>query len=669
MLSANDRLLAEPAPSLGDEESSHLSGEGDLLAGVTTVVVRGEDVFIASVGPAISYTVTRGQATQFPETSPWLDIADPQAPGVPALGRRMGLDVQLFHVGVEPGDIVVLGDSRFAAHTAPEQVQTAVAYQGVEGALANLGKLTGGNDCTALVVEIQAKSEGPLREQERIVVSDTDRQREPVSAEADSISDVSARVTEPQLDSRGIAPGGRGRVASRSLGRLRVGLPVGRWLGGMGRGLLALLMVIWSGLGTLLGRVLPGRGREGVVTAQTRRARTSPLHQRILRTLALLIPIVVLLAVGLIYWQRGLTRENEYNALIEQAQSAYQQAQALDTDDAAARGLLAQAEDLLTQADNIKPGEPIISELRGSVVDRQDEINRVERLYWVGKLRTYDSPGGQLRRVIVSGVYVYVLDAGTDQVYHHQLDEANDALEPDEGDPVLAQRGQQIGDAVVGEMVDLVWMPAGGNRQTSDLLILESGGLLEYNPSWGLTSVTIANKDAWALPVAVGSYFGNFYVLDPQAGQILRYLPGPDGYTIPPEYYFPDQATVDLTGAVDMAIDGAVYVLYADGTIRKFEAGISVEFQITELDKPLSRPTAIYAAPDDVAQYIYVADPGNLRVVQLNKDGRFVRQFKPQDEAEVNFKTLRSVFADELTGKLYLLNDQTLYIANITPLQ
>jgi hypothetical protein len=428
-------------------------------------------------------------------------------------------------------------------------------------------------------------------------------------------------------------------------------------------------MVIWTGLGTLVGRVLPGRGREGAATSQPRRARTSPLHQRVLRTLALLIPIVVLLAVGLIYWQRGLTRENEYNALIEQAQAAYQQAQALSTDDAAGRDLLAQAEGLLTQADVIKPGEPTISELRGLVVDRQDEINRVERLYWVGKLRTYEGSGTQLRRVIVSGVYVYVLDAGTDQVYHHQLDEANDALEPDEGDPVLAQRGQQVGDAVVGEMVDLVWMPAGGNRQTSDLLILESGGLLEYNPSWGLTSVAIANKDAWALPVAVSSYFGNFYVLDPQAGQILRYLPGPDGYTIPPEYYFLDQATVDLNGAVDMAIDGSIYVLYADGTIRKFEAGVPVEFQITEIDKPLSRPTAIYAAPDDVAQYIYVADAGNLRVVQLNKDGRFVRQFKPQDEAEINFKTLRSVFADELTGKLYLLNDQALYIANITPLQ
>ena len=70
---------------------------------------------------------------------------------------------------------------------------------------------------------------------------------------------------------------------------------------------------------------------------------------------------------------------------------------------------------------------------------------------------------------------------------------------------------------MAGEMVDLVWMPAGGSRQTSDLLILESGGLLEFNPSWGLVPVPIADKEAWALPTAVSSYFGNLYVLDPQA--------------------------------------------------------------------------------------------------------------------------------------------------------
>ena len=126
---------------------------------------------------------------------------------------------------------------------------------------------------------------------------------------------------------------------------------------------------------------------------------------------------------------------------------------------------------------------------------------------------------------------------------------------------------------------------------------------------------------------------------------------------------------MDLTGAVDIAIDGFIYVLYADGTIRKFEGGVPIEFQVTELDKPMNRATAIYAAPDEEAQFIYVADAGNKRVVQLNKDGRFVRQFKPRDEESVDFNTLRSIFVDELGGKLYLLNDSALYVANITPIE
>jgi hypothetical protein len=716
----------EPAgrsPHSGESKGSdhHFAGSA-LLAGVTAVVVRGEDVFIASVGPAVTYTVNRGLATQLPETSPWLDMADPQATGAPALGRRAMVDAQLFHVGIEPGDMLVLGDSRLAARTSPEEVEKAAAYQGVEGALTNLGKLTGGHDCTALVVEIQAKSasappevrRGPLRRGQKTALPDhSPRARESASGEAvprepavtpdaasmatvsqaevgegdvatlDDIDkatqrnssgfrqkslsdppDVATRTSAPAAGTRTYTPG-----PARTEGRA---LPVGRWLRAVGKGLLALLMVIWTGLRTLIGRVLPGQeqvatARRQAVTGQARRVRAPQIPQRLLRTIAVTILIVVLLAVGLTYWQQGLARENEFNSLVEQAQASYQQA--LGADDTTARDLLAQAETLLTQAEAIKPDEPALSELRASIAEQQDKIDRVERLYWVGELRSYDDPGTQLKRVVVNGLYVYVLDAGTDQVYHYQLDEVNDALESDENDPVLVRRGQQVETSVTGEMIDMAWMPAGGERQTSDLLILESGGLLEYNPSWGVTTAPIANKDAWALPVAVGSFFGNFYILDSQAGQILRYMPSAEGYTNPAEYYLSDQVTVDLSGAVDMAIDGFIYVLYADGTIRKFEAGVPVEFQITEIDKPFSRPAAIYTAPDDVAQYLYIADAGNHRVVQLNKDGRFVRQFKPRDEDTVNFGTLRSIFVDELAGKLYLLNDHALYIANITPLQ
>ena len=668
---ANDRLLAEYPPgaeSPPGEEASRQSGRTTLLGGATAVAVRGGDAFIASVGPAVAYAVTRGIVTRFPEASPWLDMADPQATGAPALGRRAVVDVQLFHVRVEPGDILVLGDNRFAARASPGQVEKAVAYQGVEGALTNLGKLTGGHDCTALVVEIQAKKgEVALPQPGPRVREAAPATREPVGA----MRDASPVTVPPAGGGDTAARAGRSRTTiRRDVVSLRRIAPIARWLGALGRGLLALLLIVWTGLRTLISRVLPGQERETharrpAATGQARRVHVTPFPQQVLRTVALAIPLVVLLVVALIYWRQGVTRENELKALLEQAQAAYQQS--LNADDAAARGLLAQSEAKLTEAAAIKPDEPTIGELRASIAKQQDKVDRVERLYWVGQLYTYDDPATQLRRVVVNGLDVYVLDTGTDQVYHHQLDKVGDALASTEGNPVLARRGQQVETAVVGEMIDLTWMPAGGNRQTSDLLILESGGLLEYNPSWGLAPSPIANKDAWALPVAVSSYFGNFYILDPQAGQILRYLPGAEGYTEPAQYYFPDDVKVNLAGAVDMAIDGSVYVLYADGTVNKFEGGGPVEFQMGDIDRPLSRPTAIYTAPDDVTRYVYVADAGNRRVVQLNKDGHFVRQFKPRDENSVSFDTLQSIFVDELTGKLYFLNNRALYIANIPP--
>lgn len=675
LLSANQQLLAENDAARGNEEDpgrGRQPGEVGLLGGVTAAVVRGEDVFIAMVGPAVSYTVTRGVVTQFPGTSPWLDMANPQATGAPALGRRPSLDVLLFHVLVEPGDILVLGDSRLAAHTSPDRVEEAVAYQGVEGALTNLGKLTGGHDCTGLVIEIQPKAGGSSREPvPRVARERGPAARGPVSTATLSPEPVMVSDPEPRVTVTRASRGGVGALAGalRWLGQL----PVGRWLAALASGLVALVMVIWAGLRTIISRVLPNKDGGGpsrqyaTATGQARPIRSSSLPAGALRTVALLIPVVIGLAVGLTYWQKGLARENEFQALIEQARLTYQQA--VGADNAAARDLLAQTESLLTQAEAIKQGEAGVGELRGSIAEHQDKINGVERLYWVGELRSYAEPGTQPRRVVVNGLDVYMLDNGNDQVYRHQLDEANDALEPDAGDPVLVRRGQQVETAVAGEMIDLVWMPAGGSRQTSDLLILESGGLLEFNPSWGLVPVAIADKEAWGSPTAIGSYFGNLYILDPQAGQILRYLPAADDYTTPAESYFPEGAAVDLTGAVDLAIDGFIYVLYADGTIRKFEGGLPAEFQVSELDMPLSRATAIYTAPDDTAQYIYVADAGNQRVVQLNKDGRFVRQFKPRDEESVDFNTLRSIYVDELGGKLYLLNDGGLYVANITPLE
>ena len=117
-----------------------------------------------------------------------------------------------------------------------------------------------------------------------------------------------------------------------------------------------------------------------------------------------------------------------------------------------------------------------------------------------------------------------------------------------------------------------------------------------------------------------------------------------------------------------MAIDGFIYVLYNDGRISKFQGGQPVDFTITGLDKPLSSPVSLFTAPDDEVQYLYVADAGNQRVVQLEKDGRFVRQFKPSLGEPVTFANLQDIFVDEISGRLYILDSNSLYMGNIPSL-
>jgi hypothetical protein len=149
------------------------------------------------------------------------------------------------------------------------------------------------------------------------------------------------------------------------------------------------------------------------------------------------------------------------------------------------------------------------------------------------------------------------------------------------------------------------------------------------------------------------------------ANKLWRYLPTADGYSATPENYFPANQPVDLTGADDMAIDGAISTLIKDGRISKFEGGQPVGFNITGLDMSLNNPVAIFTAPNETVQHIYIADAGNRRVVQLNKDGSFVRQFKPREGEGVSFANLQDIFVDEIGGRLYVLDSNNLYLGNI----
>jgi hypothetical protein len=109
--------------------------------------------------------------------------------------------------------------------------------------------------------------------------------------------------------------------------------------------------------------------------------------------------------------------------------------------------------------------------------------------------------------------------------------------------------------------------------------------------------------------------------------------------------------------------------LHKDGLITKYFGGEAVPFTLTRMPIPISSTDALYMDIEEIAQYIYIADSSERRVVQLDREGVFVRQFKPAREQEENFQQLADIFVDEMAGKLYYVAANALYVTDLPPLQ
>ena len=203
-------------------------------------------------------------------------------------------------------------------------------------------------------------------------------------------------------------------------------------------------------------------------------------------------------------------------------------------------------------------------------------------------------------------------------------------------------------------------MSAGGARTRSSLLILDTGGLLDYDPAWNVRSIPLGqglNPKARAL----AAFGGNLYVLDTGANQLWRYRPQGDGYEAADKYF--DVPPGDLSNVVDVAVDGNVYLLYSDGHIRKFFAGKEIGFAITGVTQ--IKPVALTVDTTVRQSMIYIADMGGMRIIQLSTDGTLIRQIRATNDA---LSALEDVLVDEATGRLFVISGSKLYVGRLPAL-
>ncbi len=267
------------------------------------------------------------------------------------------------------------------------------------------------------------------------------------------------------------------------------------------------------------------------------------------------------------------------------------------------------------------------------------------------------------RRVVAGGGWVYVLNTVTDSVIGLRLGE-DGASHAGEDTMTILMRGQTYDGEPVNHLVDLAWIEPVGARQDGTLLIYSDGGkLFKHEPGRGPDSITAQQIQGDLEPGSVmlmETYGPRLYLVHRHRNQILTYEPVGGVYEAP-RLYFADGAAPDLHQVQDLAIDGRLYVLMGNDTVRAYFTGTEdFSFQTRGLPEDGFAPLVMVAEPDPNSGRIYLADTQRDRIIALDKSGAFVHQYNlPSGQ----FRHIESLALGADPPVLYLVAENRLYAA------
>jgi hypothetical protein len=694
--------------------------EARRIAGMTAVILRENELFIAQAGPGLTCLVRGTTLQRYPAESPWFDSnedavsemmtarAFPTEGAVP-LGMRRNYTPDQFHASLQIGDTVALATRTLAHLLSNEELIDTLAHRHPDEIITNLEELAGAADISLIAIQVVDVNASPADVETPITATPPTvplppslpseeflppLPRRPYTDEDGSVADEQAEalLTEPvDVDTSYMPPPPPVAETESAPARPRIQIDWARvraGLLGITATAMALLAKVFSrvdwknfsasidraistisralarALLSLLRSVLPGEPTEAKVSTKP------PPMEAGWRILALLFPILMIAAGGWMWFnakqEQQRARAAQVTQLITQANTSIDTGKTLvSSDKNAARAAFQKAIALTGQARAIDPTNKSITSVTYSAQDELDKLNGISVLLFLPSFATYSDPLAKPARIVAHYPDIFVLDRGTSRVYHYIVNDAGPSVTPTPGDGIILRSGDTAtdksgADHTVGDLIDLTWVDPGGRLIAVD----QTGAFLEYDPSknkW--TAYPAGDSSKWSRVILATNYAGNLYLVDQGQNQILKYVAADGAWTSSVTYFAPG-VNVDLTGVTDIAIDGDVWLSRADGSIMRFTAGKLVAFNIDGLDTPISNAVAVYTS--EKINNLYIADAGNQRIVQVDKTtGRFARQFKPRGQDHDAFSSLKALAVDEQNKKFFFINGNQAYLATI----
>ena len=629
---ANKRL-AHQADRLGLK-----STDGNGPIGIGVAVVRGNEMYVATVGPAEAYLIRQARLSTLPDPH--------RERGLPS----SGLEPDVWRGEISVGDSLVLISPNIIARLGPDELKDAMLTLHPQSAMEHLharflaaeGSGSDGAvafEATEVATTSRARTLVPVRPAEPLAGA-PDRSPIPL---ADNVQAAGAAMTAAAGNARDAAGG----ALERLLGRAQELMPRRK---------------------TAYRRVTPLASKR---ETQRRAA------------IAALALITVVAGLGLAVYTLGGPSKQPAISSVNAGQAALDLATAdlaqvsgpgidlVESDPEEALRLLTEAYAELKKAEAARVSARVVAPLRAEVVTLLDRLYEVVPVASTELFRFTPEEGAAPfdLTAIVRGPddAPYVIDAATQSVYRIDLARMKATA--------VVRAGRKAGGTTVA---DPRFIAVGGR----DLLVLDVKNVLwrwrasDDAGKGTLTKVNVNGATQWGDDItAIGTYLRNvdrglynLYVIDPSEQQIRAYPPASDGSGFPATssgWLAPGRP---VAGMSSMYIDGDIFVT-EDGVLERFTSGKSDGWEVGDPADQLLRPTAttdlVAGAGERRKGSIYAFDRGNARILAFAKEsGQYVAQYRLADGA-TDWETLLGMYVvpgiEELPATLVWLSRDAIH--------
>ncbi|MBI3255923.1 MAG: hypothetical protein HYZ63_03050 [Candidatus Andersenbacteria bacterium] len=369
-----------------------------------------------------------------------------------------------------------------------------------------------------------------------------------------------------------------------------------------------------------------------------------PTTSKIFGVMALVLVVVLVFSLRALQNKRALDQDiQRASELLHEAQTKQEAAAAalIYENRDQAKALLDQAQGAATSLSASGFYEAETREVQTAIQTQLDRLQKISRATG-GAAPTVGDFASQLAGQPAS-------PAGRQPIALFLVGEKLYTFNPSNNAIVAMDLGGQT--SVVSEETKEIGFFTNGAVQTADkTILLTTGdpGLALFDTkdnSLSRQEIALAEDKTALGPLAL---FGNrLYVFDATVNNILTFNKTLRGFAGGTPWI--SDSSFPASSIKSLAVDGSIYTLHSDGSIRRLFKGVGAEFTLDTLDPPLTSASKIITGED--FKSLYVLDPQKKRVVVLTKKGALVKQIFFANEADI-----KDVAIDAKEENLYALD-------------